>query len=294
MPRQPFASIPIVAGLGAFAGRYDALLCDVWGVLHNGAQAHGGVVEALKRYRGGGGRVLLLSNSPRPSAAIPAQLEGFGIPADAYDGVVTSGDATRSLLDSGELGRACYHLGPDRDLPLFDGVDMTRVPERDAEFVLCSGLFDDEIETPDDYREQLGRFLDRNLVMVCANPDVVVERGAKMIYCAGAIARLYEELGGDTRYLGKPYAPIYQRARVRLGEIAGAPVADARILAVGDGALTDIAGANAQKIDALFITGGIAWEACGETADTPDVERVARFCGEAGVRPVAAMPRLVW
>lgn len=285
---------PLIGGLSELAGAYDALLCDVWGVLHNGEAAHPGVVDALSRFRAQGGAVLLISNAPRPGGLIPSQLTRLGIPADAYDDILTSGDVTRTLLASGTLGHTCFHIGPERDLPLFDGLDLSRVPEADADFTVCTGLYDDETETPENYRDQLTRLQTRKQHLVCANPDIVVERGSEMIYCAGALARFYEEIGGAVTYLGKPYAPIYETARTRLAKITGKPVPDPRILAVGDGVLTDIAGAHAQKIDALFVTGGIAWEACGDRAETPDPERVTRFCAEAGVRPRAALPRLVW
>lgn len=286
--------IPLISGLSELAAAYDALLCDVWGVLHNGEVAHPGVVDALGRFRAQGGAVLLISNAPRPASVIPPQLTRLGIPVDVYDDILTSGDVTRTLLAGGTLGRACFHIGPERDLPLFEGLDLPRVPEAEADFVVCTGLYEDETETPEDYRDQLTRLCARKQHLVCANPDIVVERGSEMIFCAGALARFYEEIGGAVTYLGKPYAPIYETARARLAEIAGKPVSDSRILAVGDGVLTDIAGANAQKIDALFVTGGIAWEACGDRAETPDPDRVARFCAEAGVRPRAALSHLVW
>ncbi|HEX7774934.1 MAG TPA: TIGR01459 family HAD-type hydrolase [Parvibaculum sp.] len=287
-------SMPLLKNFSAIADRYDALLCDVWGVLHNGHEAYPGVAAALHGFRAKGGAVLLLSNAPRPSTQLPAMLERMSIGASTYDGILTSGDATRAYLASHTLGRNCYYIGPERDLALFDGTGVARVEEDDAAFVLVTGPFDDEVEGPEDYREQFLRLIDRRLPLVCANPDIVVERGARHIYCAGALARLYEELGGNATYFGKPHGPIYGVARQKLMEITGKPIPDTRILAVGDGLPTDIKGANGQGIDALFITGGIAAKACGPDPEHPDPILVAKACAQAGVRPVAAAARLVW
>jgi HAD superfamily hydrolase (TIGR01459 family) len=284
----------LISGLSALASRYDALLCDVWGVLHNGREAYPGVADALGNFRAKGGHVLLLSNAPRPSTALPEMFRRLGIPPDVYDGILTSGDATRTYLASKALGEACYYIGPDRDLNLFDGTGVTCVDEADAEFILATGPFDDEVEGPEDYRDQFGKLAARKLPFVCANPDIVVERGTKHIYCAGALAALYEELDGEVVYFGKPHRPIYGVARDRLAEIAGAPVADARILAIGDGPMTDIMGANDAGIDALFITGGIAAADCGPAPEKPEGPRVAAVLARAGVAAVGAMPRLVW
>ncbi|GMV61575.1 MAG: hypothetical protein AMXMBFR74_07440 [Parvibaculum sp.] len=284
----------LIPGLSAIAGRYDALLCDVWGVLHNGRRAYPGVPEALANFRAKGGHVLLLSNAPRPSDALPAMFEHMGIPHDVYDGILTSGDATRHCLASHEHGTRCYHIGPDRDLALFDDTGVERVGEADADFVLVTGPFDDEVEGPEDYREPFERLTARGLTLICANPDIVVERGDRHIYCAGALAKLYGELGGNTVYFGKPHGPVYGIARERLAGFAGKPVPDARILAVGDGPLTDVKGANDSGIDVLFITGGIAAADCGPAPEAPEEARVVHVLERAGVSAVGAMPRLVW
>ncbi|HAC59204.1 MAG TPA: TIGR01459 family HAD-type hydrolase, partial [Rhodobiaceae bacterium] len=234
----------LIPGLSVIADNYDALLCDVWGVLHNGKKAYPGVPQALANFRAKGGHVLLLSNAPRPSDALPAMFENLGIPHDVYDGILTSGDATRLCLASHELGTRCYHIGPDRDLALFDQTGVERVGENDADFILVTGPFDDEVEGPEDYRTQFERLTARGLPLICANPDIVVERGDRHIYCAGALARLYDELGGRTIYFGKPHGPVYGIARERLAGFAGKAVPDRRILAIGDGPLTDIKGAN--------------------------------------------------
>lgn len=286
--------VPLLGGLVDIAERYDALLCDVWGVLHNGKTAFPGVVDALCAFRAKGGRVLLLSNAPRPGTALPAQLQGFGIGSEAYDDILTSGDATRAFLEAGSLGTHVLHIGPDRDLPLFDEIDVELVEEDKADFVLVTGLFDDDTESPDDYAGALTRWQQKGLALVCANPDIVVDRGHTQVYCAGALARLYEELGGVVIYFGKPHGPIYDVARGRLAGLNGSPVPDNRILAIGDGIATDVLGACGQGIDVVFVTGGIAAARFGDNAEEPDPVKVAAFCQEAGVRPVAAMPRLVW
>ncbi len=287
-------SIHIIKGLSEVAERYDALLCDVWGVLHNGETAYPGVSEALAKFRAKGGHVLLLSNAPRPSDTLPLMFEQMGIPHDVYDGILTSGDATKTYLASHEYGTRCYLIGLDRHLPLFEGTGVSRVKEEDAEFILAASLFDAETEGPEDYRAQLEALASRKLPLICANPDIVVESGDRHIYCPGALAQLYEELGGKVVYLGKPHLPIYDAALAQLAALSGHQIPKSRILAVGDGIGTDMKGADAAGIDALFITGGIAAAECGDHPEKPDPERVAEFCAKARVRPVAAMARLIW
>lgn len=286
--------MPLISRFSDLAPRYDALLCDVWGVLHNGKSAYPGVAEALQQFRAQGGHVLLLSNAPRPSATIPGIIGPLGIPPEAYDDILTSGDATHEYLASHALGTACYHIGPLRDLPLFEKTGVERVAESDAGFILVTGPFDDETEGPDDYRLPFETLIARDLPMVCANPDIVVERGHKLIYCAGALARLYAEMGGRVTYFGKPHAPIYDIARERVKRMAGRDVADDRLLAVGDGLMTDITGANRQAIDALFITGGIAAEDCGADAERPDAKLVSALLAKHDLKAIGAMPRFIW
>lgn len=287
-------SIPLIKGLSELADSYDALLCDVWGVLHNGETAYAGVPEALANFRAKGGHVLLLSNAPRPSDALPVMFEQMGIPHDVYDGILTSGDATKTYLASHECGTRCYLIGMERHLTLFEGTGVARVSEDEAEFILAASLFDAETEGPEDYRAQLEALAARKLPLVCANPDIVVESGDRHIYCPGALARLYEELDGKVIYLGKPHLPIYAMARTKLAALAGRQIPDARILAIGDGILTDMKGADAAGIDALFITGGIAAADCGDHPENPDPVRVADVCAKAKIHPVAAMARLIW
>ena len=246
-----------VAGLSALVGRYDAVICDVWGVLHNGVAAYAAASDALVRLRETGVKVLLLTNAPRPSEPIHEQLAALGVARAAYDDLLTSGDGTRAVL-ADRAERRVAHIGPDRDLALYDGLSHLLVADDEAEIIVCTGLADDTRETPDDYRTRLAAFAARGLHLVCANPDIVVERGTQKVWCAGAVARLYaDEFGGAVTLVGKPHAPVYDEARRRVAALVGRPVDDARILAIGDGLPTDIRGAHAQGFDVLFVTAGI-------------------------------------
>lgn len=276
-----------VAGLEELVGRYDALLCDVWGVLHNGVAAFPDAVDALLRFRRAGGVVVLITNAPRPSPSVRAQLARLGVPDEAYDGIVTSGDVTRSVL-SAHAGAKLLHVGPDRDLPLYEGLDLVRASEEEAELVSCTGLVDDTVESPQDYRPLFTWLVARKLTMVCANPDLVVERGGKLVYCAGALAGLYAELGGDTLVIGKPHAPIYDAAKREIAEHGGR-----RILAVGDGLPTDIRGAVRNGIPALFVTGGIHAADFGPPGE-PALDRIAARLAAEDLRVEAYIPALAW
>jgi HAD superfamily hydrolase (TIGR01459 family) len=284
---------PLVPGLSVFADDYDLILCDVWGVMHNGVTAFAAAGEALTRAREGGRTVLLVSNAPRPNPFIVKMLDRLGVPRSAYDGVVTSGDVTRALI-AARPGVKVFHLGPERDIGTFDGLDMVKVPMEEADITVCTGLLDDEVETPDDYKDLLARMKARALPFICANPDLVVERGDKLVYCAGAIAQAYEEIGGEAVYCGKPYRPIYEAALARAAELRGAAVAKERVLGIGDALRTDIAGANDAGFDSLFIASGIhAGELNAVDGAVPDGASLsALFNGHA--HPRGVMPRLAW
>ena len=233
----------LVPGLSALAPSYRAVPCDVWGVLHNGVVSFPAACEALATYRrDAGGTVVLITNSPRPAGPVVEQLAGFGVPREAYDDVVSSGDVTRGMIDA-TRDKPILHIGPARDHALFDGLDVRLVGEAEAEQVVCTGFMDDENETPDDYREQLARLVARGLPFLCANPDIVVERGDRLVWCAGALAQIYESYGGKVVYGGKPFPAIYALARNAVEKACG-PKATPRLLAVGDGLKTDILGAN--------------------------------------------------
>jgi len=233
---------------------YDVVFCDVWGVVHNGARAFPQACAALADARKEGKTVVLLTNSPRPWRSVERQIESLGVPENAFDRIVTSGDVTRKLISEGPS--RIFFLGPERDHVLLSGLDVEMVGEEEAAAVLCTGLFDDETEGPEDYRELLERLHARGLPMICANPDLVVERGDRLVYCAGSLAALYAELGGETRISGKPYRPIYEAAMAVARSLSGA--ADkARTLAVGDGIATDVKGAQDYGLDVLYIGAGI-------------------------------------
>jgi HAD superfamily hydrolase (TIGR01459 family) len=271
---------------------YDAVLCDVWGVVHNGVAALAPAGEALTKFREAGGTALLVSNAPRPGAAVIRMLDRFGVPRSAYDDIITSGDLTREFIAS-HPSRAVFHLGPERDRSIFDGLELRFGLVEDADYVICTGLFDDERETPETYRGMLERMRARGLLFVCANPDLVVERGEKLIYCAGAVAELYGQLGGEVMYAGKPHRPIYDAALARIAAARGMPIPTARVLAIGDSVRTDLAGAAALGIDGVFIIRGIHAEELGHR-DDPDLERLGSFFAEAGVTPRAVMRELAW
>jgi HAD superfamily hydrolase (TIGR01459 family) len=286
------ANPPLLSGLGDLAPIYRALLCDVWGVVHNGASAHSLANDALVRFRDGGGRVVLITNAPRPREAVKEMLDRLGVPRSAYDEVVTSGDTARPLL-AARPGVRLYHVGPERDLPIYFGLKVEFADEDDCELISCTGLFDDEKETPDDYADSFERWQARRIPMLCINPDIVVERGDRLIWCAGALAERYRERNGETIIVGKPYAPIYEAALAELNRLAGRAIDKSAVLAVGDGIDTDVRGAAGQGIDVAFITGGIHAAVFGDR-DRPDLAVVRAFLGTAGLGARALLTRLSW
>ena len=272
---------------------YDAVLCDVWGVVHNGVAAHLDAADALTRFRENGGTVMLVSNAPRPGEwVVRRTLDRLGVPRSAYDGIITSGDVTRAFL-SGHPGETVLLIGPERDHNILDGLNVSFGDVDAADYAVCTGLYDDETETPDDYRDLLARMRARSLFMVCANPDLVVERGERLVYCAGAIADIYAALGGEVLYAGKPHRPIYDEALEQIAALRGAPVDHARVLAIGDSVRTDLKGAAELGIDGLFVTAGIHAEELGARHD-PDLDALTLMFTDAGVSPKAVMRRLVW
>jgi HAD superfamily hydrolase (TIGR01459 family) len=285
---------PVLAGLRPLASRYDLLLCDVWGVVHDGVAAFPAANEALARTREQGATVILISNAPRPGATIERQIAGYGVERTAYDAVVTSGDVAREEIAK-QRGARIFHLGPERDLPNYEGLDVKLVKLEQAELVVCTGLFNDERETPDDYRDLLARMRARDLPMICANPDRTVERGDKLIWCAGALAELYAGLGGPTVFAGKPHAPIYEMALALATRLRGKEIARRRVLAIGDGVHTDLAGATAQGFDCLYVASPIHAADLGlDHKIEARPEELARLFTQVGVAPVGILRRLVW
>jgi HAD superfamily hydrolase (TIGR01459 family) len=285
---------PIIAALSDIASAYDAILCDVWGVLHDGKHAFPAASAALARFRAAGGAVAAITNAPRPSAPVQAHMLRLGVSREAFDAVVASGDVTIAMIEA-RGGAPLHHMGPDRDLSLFDAVEAQtgqrplRVGPDEAEYVLCTGLEHDEVETPQDYAPRLQALAGRGLPFVCANPDIVIHRGGDLVYCAGALAQAYEALGGATVYAGKPHPPIYAAALAACAAALGRT--PARVLAIGDGFRTDMSGARASGLDTLFVAGGIHRD---ETmaADEVDPAGLARLVAKEGFAPTWAIAAL--
>lgn len=291
----------ILRGLADVADNYDIVLCDVWGVIHNGLNALPKAAEALAQFRAKGGTAVLMTNSPNPSRFVQGQLDRLGVLRAAYDAIVSSGDITVSLLLA-RAGAGMFRIGPPEETALFDevlaqGGEAPRlVPLKKAEFVLCTGLADPFRETPEDYDAILKAMQARRLELICANPDIVVEDGGKLFYCAGAIAERYAAAGGKVIQAGKPFSPIYARALELAGRISKTPADRSRILAVGDAMRTDIKGAHDQGFDSLFVTSGIhRAELHGGAEDAAlDAAAFRQFVDAAGFAPTAAIPELVW
>jgi HAD superfamily hydrolase (TIGR01459 family) len=280
-------SIPLLQTIAPLVEDTRAWLVDVWGVMHDGVRPFAAACDACERFRQQGGLVVLLSNSPRPRDGVAAQLDRIGVARASWDVIVTSGDVARVLIED-FAGRPIVHLGPERDLPIFAGIGVERVGPDRGEAVVCTGLFDDERETPDDYAETLAACAARGLPMICANPDIAVERGGRLVYCAGALARAYEELGGAVKYAGKPYRPIYELAFATLETLRAGSSAPGRLLAIGDGVNTDIAGAAAVNVPSVFVASGV------HVKGGLDAEALDKLFPPGGPRPVAAMTGLAW
>jgi HAD superfamily hydrolase (TIGR01459 family) len=283
-------SFTLLERFSAIAPHYDVVLCDIWGVVHDGIAAHAHACDALMRYRADGGTVVLITNAPRPSPWVVRQLDRLGVPPDAYDDVMTSGDLAREVV-ARRGGEAVFHIGPERDLTIFDGLDVRLAEVEAADYVVCSGLFDEFNETPDDYRDLLAAIGARGLFMVCANPDLVVERGTERLYCAGAIADAYGAIGGDVLYAGKPHRPIYDAALAKAAAARDSAAAPARTLAIGDSLRTDMTGARALGIDGLFVSGGIHAQELGGSGSR---EALGAIFAAAGVTPWSVTARLAW
>ena len=286
----------IISALSDVSDRYDALFVDLWGCVHNGIKAIPSAVAALQDYRAKGGAVVLVTNAPRSRHEVAKQLTKFEVPEDAYDDIATSGDAARAAMFQGAVGSKVYFMGLDFDLTFFDPlqildnpVEITRVPLQEAEGIVCCGPFDPhadpEVNRPDFlYAKQKG------LKLLCANPDIVVDRGERREYCAGALAKLYTEMGGESLYFGKPHPAIYDLARRRLAAHL-ADVPDSGILAIGDGPHTDILGAMGEDFDSLFITGGLA-RAETKTTQQPDPDALSAYIEKERVAPTFSMGTL--
>ncbi|HLV83679.1 MAG TPA: TIGR01459 family HAD-type hydrolase [Devosia sp.] len=284
--------LPSISGLADLTGRYDAVLSDVWGVVHNGVAAFPSAVDALVQFRKSGGKVIFITNAPRPSGPLIAMLDRLGVGRESYDAIVSSGDATRVMIGK-YSGRAIHHVGPPtEDDALYEGLNVRRAGPEEAEVVVVTDLDTDD-DTPEMYRERARLWLARKLPMICANPDRVVEHGDKIIYCGGALGDLYAAMGGMVLMAGKPYRPIYEEA-FRLAEVAaGKPLDRSRVLAIGDSVRTDATGAAQFGLDLLFVTGSIhaaELDAFGK----PDPQAIADLVAPSGARLAGFLPRLSW
>jgi HAD superfamily hydrolase (TIGR01459 family) len=279
----------IIPSLAAISDQYEALFVDLWGCVHNGITALPEAVAALQSYRARGGTVVLVTNSPKPRIGVEAQLKHFGVPDDAWDSIATSGDSARAAMFQGVVGKRIHFIGLPHDLPFFDPmqvvsdpVEITRVSLDQAEGIVCTGPFDGAVD-PNVLLPELRLGQQKALKLLCANPDLVVDRGTRREWCAGAVAQLYQDIGGQSLYFGKPHAPIYDLARKRLKAL-GKALPDTAILAIGDGAQTDISGARDTSIDALFITGGLAAQET-QTRQQPNPSALADYLDSQRVAP---------
>ena len=267
----------------------EVILSDIWGVVHNGLEAFPEACEALHTYRKRGGTVILITNAPRPADSVQRQLQKLHVADDTYDAIVSSGDLTRHYV-ADHPGRKVFWLGPERDNSIHRGLNPVLSPLEQADYIVCTGLIDDETESAEDYRPMMQKALQRKLPLICANPDIVVERGDRLIYCAGAIAELYRELGGEVIFYGKPHRPIYERAMALAGKRQGHPIDRKKVLAIGDSVRTDLTGAREFGIDCLFVTRGIHAEEF-EGLDQLDPKSVTELFGHP---PKALMRELKW
>ena len=287
----------IIPALSEISAQYDALFVDLWGCVHDGVTAYPEAIAALQAYRKSGGIVILVTNSPKPREGVGAQLGQFGVPVDAYDSIASSGDSARSAMFRGMVGEKVYFMGEwTRDSGFFDPIEIindpaqiTRVPLQEAQGIVCCGPFD-PMADPAVNRADFLYAKQKGMKLLCANPDIVVDRGKVREWCAGALAALYTEMGGESLYFGKPHPPIYDLARRRLNALAN-KVDSSRILAIGDGIHTDIQGAQGEDIDSLFITGGLAASET-KTKDQPDADALEAFVTKQMITPTYAIGRL--
>ena len=285
--------VRIVENLAEISDAYDAVFCDLWGCLHDGVRALPEAVEALRGYKARGGKVVLLTNAPRPRADVARQLDRFGVPTDCWDTIATSGDSARVAMFRGIIGNKVWFMGQDYDMTFFkppriveDPVPVERVALEDAEGIACLGPFEPHAD-PSVNRPEFLYAKQKGLKLLCANPDLVVDRGGVREWCAGALAALYTEMGGESLYFGKPHPPVYTLARQRLSAL-GEDIPDSRILCIGDGINTDIMGAMGEDLDSLFITGGLAKDET-RTERQPEQHALDAFVAAEQMSPIYAV-----
>ncbi len=285
-------SVSLLPGLSRIAADYDAILCDVWGVIHNGRESFARACAALKQFRETRGPVVLITNAPVPKDRVTRLFPNLGVPMDCFDDVVASGDATRNELKRVAPGPV-YRIGLDEDFGVYAGLPIQFSDDPDvAKVICCTSLREYPDGTPEPYREEIKRLASHGLPMICANPDVVFRQGDKLIWSAGSLAQIYVQEGGQVISPGKPDAPIYRLAFERVAQLAGKAISPGRTLAIGDGPATDVLGANRQGIDALFIGGGIHSHAMG--AGGAFLASAEKVLAADGVSAKWAMPELSW
>lgn len=284
--------VQILQSLADISADYDAIFCDLWGCYHNGLEPYAAAVAACQTYRNAGGRVILLTNAPRPAPSVKQMLDRMGAPEDSYDDIVSSGSTCQAALASGRHGDRLHYVGPGRDTHMLSDLGLAPVPLDEASAVLVTGLRDDTTEGPDDYADEIADWVARGLTVLCANPDFIVDRGEQRLWCAGALAERHAEAGGTVVWFGKPHLPVYDRCHEVLAGITGVETPKTRILAVGDGIRTDVPGGIAAGLDTIFVTGGLSARDFGPDPETPDAAPLQAFLDAEGLAPRYAMGRL--
>ncbi|MCO4841751.1 MAG: TIGR01459 family HAD-type hydrolase [Yoonia sp.] len=272
----------IISAFDEISGQYDAAFVDLWGCMHNGITPFQDAIAAMKAFRAKGGIVVLVTNSPRPRFSVKGQLEEMGMLDDCYDTIATSGDSARSAMFQGVVGNKVYFMGEaTRDADFFkplnlleNPIEIERVPLTQATGIVCCGPFDTQAD-PDVNRTDFLCAREKGMKLLCANPDIIVDRGETREWCAGALAALYTEMGGESLYFGKPHPPIYDLARRRLAALDNTP-SDPRIICIGDGIRTDVLGGMQEDLDTLFISGGLA-AAETKTTGQPDPAALSTY-----------------
>ena len=285
-------TIRILQSLAEISADYDAVFCDLWGCYHNGITPYPAAVAACQAFRRGGGHVILLTNAPRPAASVKTFLDRMDAPEDSYDAIVSSGGACQAALSSGRHGDKFHYVGPERDLHMLQDLGLAPVHLADASAVLLTGLRDDQTETPEDYRAEIAEWVARGLTVLCANPDIIVDRGEARLWCAGALAQIHEDKGGEVLWFGKPHGPVYERCHEVLAELTGAETPKKRILAIGDGILTDVPGGIRAGLDTVFVTGGLSARDFGQDVENPEQAPLEQFLAEQNLTPRYAIGRL--
>ena len=285
-------SCRIIQSLAEISDAYDAVFCDLWGCYHNGLETYPAAVAALQGFRARGGTVILLTNAPRPAASVKLYLDRMNAPLDSYDAIVSSGEACQAALTSGRHGDGFFYVGPERDLHNLTDLGLAPVGLDQASAILLTGLRDDQTEQLEDYTDELEQWRKRGLAVLCANPDIIVDRGEQRLWCAGAIAQMYERAGGEVLWFGKPHFPVYERCHEVLSDLTGREVAHERILAIGDGILTDVPGGLAAGLDTLFVTGGLSAMDFGADVEHPAQAPLDAFLRQQNLAPQFAIGRL--